>query len=55
MKEADLLIEEIEKQLIEVKYHLGRGSIESAAIKSEFVKRPAIELYELLNNSDKGK
>jgi len=37
MEEAKQLIEEIEKQLTEVKYHLDRGSLESAAIKSEYV------------------
>ena len=49
MKEANSLIEEIEKQLIEVKYYLDWGSPESAAIKSEYVKRPAVKLHELLN------
>jgi len=49
MEEAKRLIEQIEKQLIEVKYHVGRGATESAAIKSEYVKLPAIELYNLLN------
>lgn len=49
MDEARKLINEIEQQLIEVKYHLDGGRIESAAIKSEFVKRPSIELNELLN------
>ena len=49
MEEANRLIEEIEKQLVEVKYHLKRGAVDSAAVKSEYVKEPAIELYELLN------
>lgn len=49
MEEAKRLIEEIEKQLTEVKYHLDRGSLDSAAIKSEYVKRPAVKLHELLN------
>lgn len=49
MEEAKRMIAEIEKQLIEVKYHLDRGSLESAAIKSEYVKLPAVELHKLLN------
>lgn len=49
MSEANRLIEEIEKQLIEVKYHLDRGDVKAAAIKSEYVKRPSVALYKLLN------
>ena len=49
MEDANSLIDGMEKQLIEVKYYLNRGLVESAAIKSEYVQRYAVQLHELLN------
>lgn len=48
MNEVEKIAKEIEKQLLEVRYHVSCGRFESAAIKSEYVKRAANDLFEAL-------